>query len=102
MMPALFVVRAWLAIRPIRRLRDARRARRGLPPVDEVNDMNAIKGAVTSKLIWLGLAQLVWSGFQSYLAGTLTPDAAATLVSGALTIIFRAMTTQSLAAKGTP
>ena len=100
MMPALFLARAWLAVRPIRRLRDARRARRGLPPTSEGEDMQAFTGALKSKLIWLGLAQLVWSGVQSYLAGTLTTDAAATLVTGALTIIFRAITTQSLAAKG--
>lgn len=97
---ALFLVRAWLAVKPIQRLRDARRARRGLPPTSEVQDVDALKGAFVSKTVWLGLMQLLASGFMSWSNGTLTLESAVPLVSGVLTIVARAVTDKSLAAKG--
>lgn len=57
-------------------------------------------GALKSKTVWLGIAQLLWTAAQTYMAGgALTPDATATLITGILTILARAVTTTSLAAK---
>lgn len=57
-------------------------------------------GALKSKTVWFGVAQLIWSAAQVYMAsGTLTPDAITTLVTGIGTLLFRAMTSQPLAQK---
>lgn len=64
--------------------------------------MDAIVGALKSKLVWLGLLQIGYSLFEAYTAGGLNAEAVSTAISGALTIIFRATTSQSLAAKGAP
>lgn len=64
---------------------------------DEMGD--AIKGAVKSKLVWLGLAQLAYSLFELWANGGLNAESASTAVAGALTILFRSLTTGSLADK---
>ena len=58
-------------------------------------------GAVKSKTVWFGIAQLVWAAVQTYMGGgALTPEAISTLVTGIGTIFFRAITTESLQVKG--
>lgn len=66
---------------------------------DEGVAMDAIKGGLKSKLVWLGIAQLAYSIFELWANGGLNAESASTAVSGALTIILRAVTTQSLAEK---
>jgi hypothetical protein len=106
------LIKAWLMLRPIRvikALRAAKRARQRAEAdaaggeffdLDEGSRMNALKGAAKSKLVWLGLAQIAYSIFELWAQGTLSPQSAATAVSGGLTILFRAVTTQSLDEKG--
>lgn len=104
----------WIEKRPFskegKQRRKARRAQRKaerdgaggefLVPTEEDEEMgDSIIGALKSKLVWLGIVQLVWSAAQSYMAGTFTAEAAATTVSGVLTIVFRAMTNKPLAEK---
>lgn len=86
----------------------ARRARKAaqqellleVPKPEEVISMDAIKGGLKSKLVWLGLVQVAYGLFQLWATGALSVESAGPVVSGAFTMIFRAMTTQSLSAKG--
>ena len=66
---------------------------------DEDVSMDALKGALKSKLIWLGVAQVVYGLVQLWANGMLTIDSAGPVVSGALTMILRAATKESLAEK---
>jgi hypothetical protein len=65
---------------------------------DEV-PMDAVVGAFKSKLVWLGFMQVVYGIFQLWATGDLSPETAGPVVSGALTIVLRAITTGSLAEK---
>ena len=65
---------------------------------DEVS-MDALKGAAKSKLMWLGLAQIIYGLVQLWATGMLTIESAGPVVSGAVTMWLRAITTQSLADK---
>lgn len=57
-------------------------------------------GALKSKTVWFGIAQLVWAAAQVYMSsGTLTPEAITTLVTGVGTLLFRAVTSAPLASK---
>ena len=67
-------------------------------PTDEVS-MDAVKGAFRSKLVWLGVVQVAYGLFQLWANGELSPETAGPVVSGALTIMLRAITTSSLADK---
>ena len=68
---------------------------------EEGNDMNmdAIKGGLKSKLVWLGIVQLAYSIFKLWANDGLNAESASTAISGALTIVLRAVTTTSLAEK---
>jgi hypothetical protein len=65
---------------------------------DEVS-MDALKGAVKSKLMWLGLAQVLYGLVQLWANGMLTVESAGPVLGGVLTMWFRAVTTDSLADK---
>jgi hypothetical protein len=67
-------------------------------PVEDVS-MDAVVGAFKSKLVWLGFMQVVYGIFQLWATGDLSPETAGPVVSGALTIVLRAITTGSLAEK---
>jgi hypothetical protein len=88
----------------IKRLRQRRRAKRRLRelgiPEEGVMDLSAVKGAAKSKLVWLGVAQVAYGLFQLWVTGTLSPESAGPVVSGALTVVLRALTNESLANKG--
>lgn len=59
-----------------------------------------IVGALKSKTVWFGIAQLVGTAVQVYMAnGSLTPEATTTLVTGIGTIVLRAVTDKPLAQK---
>jgi len=66
---------------------------------DEEVSMDALKGALKSKLIWLGVAQVLYGLVQLWANGMLTIDSAGPVVSGALTMVLRAVTKESLAEK---
>lgn len=107
-MDLLTAAKLWMVIRPIRRWKE-RRKRGETVARDEVLEdfnstedevsMDAVKGALKSKLVWLGLAQLTYSLFETWANGGLNVESVSTAISGALTIVFRAMTTNSLADK---
>jgi hypothetical protein len=117
-MDPITFVRTWLSVRPFKRLHERRLARKALEdgsrvvPAETVTEhapehveaviatAAAIKGAASSKLIWLGVAQLAYSLFELWINGTLSPETAAPAVTGLLTIVFRAMTGNTLAEKG--
>lgn len=91
-----------------RAARAARKAKRENPldeTAEEFNQqredrsMDSLRGALTSKLIWLGVGQVVYGLFQLWASGDLSADTAGPVLSGALTIVLRAMTDQSLAEK---
>jgi hypothetical protein len=65
---------------------------------DEVS-MDAVKGALRSRLIWLGLAQVVYGLVQLWADGMLTIESAGPVLGGAVTIWLRAVTKDSLADK---
>ena len=57
-------------------------------------------GALKSKTVWFGIAQLLWAAFQAYqTSGTMSPEVISTLVTGIGTLLFRAVTEKPLAAK---
>ena len=106
----------WLLVRPIRRLRQWRTRRKmrswyeehGIPHdeipedfhhQDEDVSMDALKGGLKSKLVWLGLAQVAYGIFQLWATGDLSPETAGPVISGALTVALRAITNTSLADK---
>jgi hypothetical protein len=97
---------------PFRRLRQrriAKRKARASRPLDEVPEsfnvqpdevsMDAVKGALRSRLIWLGLAQVAYGLVQLWADGMLTVESAGPVLGGAVTIWLRAVTTGSLADK---
>lgn len=105
----------WLIVRPVKRIKAWRTRRKmrswyaehGRPvdevledfhPVDEVS-MDAVKGALKSKLVWLGLVQLAYSLFETWANGGLNAEAVSTAIAGAMTIVFRAVTSKPLADK---
>lgn len=62
--------------------------------------MNAMKGALRSRLVWLGLAQIAYGIFNMWATGlAITPESVGPVISGAATVILRALTTGSLASK---
>ena len=67
-------------------------------PADEV-PMKALYGAAKSKLMWLGVAQVLYGLFELWANGTLSAESAGPVISGALTMVLRAITTGSLADK---
>ena len=112
----LEAAKVWLLIKPVKRIRQWRTKRKmrswheehGGPPdevaepfnsTDEDVSMDALKGALKSKLIWLGLAQVVYGLVQLWATGMLTIESAGPVVSGAVTMILRAVTKESLAEK---
>jgi len=56
----------------------------------------------TSRLVWLGILQIGASVATAIASGGLTTPVAAAAISGALTIILRATTTQALGAPEPP
>jgi hypothetical protein len=101
------LVGLWLKYRPIRRWR-TRRAKRAEHPDEIVEDFNsqpdevsmdAVKGALRSRLIWLGVAQVVYGLVQLWADGMLTIESAGPVLGGAVTIWLRAVTKDSLADK---
>ena len=112
----LTVARVWLLVKPWKRLkawRVRRKARswseeHGGPPdeiledfnsPDEEVSMDALKGAVKSKLMWLGLAQVLYGLVQLWANGMLTIESAGPVLGGVLTMWLRAVTKESLAEK---
>lgn len=89
--------------------RAAKKAARGERPADEGTaeffqpdeevSMDAIKGALVSKLVWLGIVQILYGLFEAWTSGTLNAESVSTAISGVLTIVLRAVTTSSLADK---
>lgn len=70
-------------------------------PDDKEDDMGEqFFGALKSKTVWLGIAQILYSLFEAYSNGGLNAEAVTTAISGTLTVIFRARTSESLADKG--
>lgn len=120
MIDPLTAARLWLLIKPYKRIRNAIRHRRtrkamqswheehGGPP-DEIREefnsppeevrMDAVKGALKSRLIWLGLAQIVYGLVQLWANGMLTIESAGPVLGGAVTVWLRALTNESLADK---
>lgn len=102
----------WVKHRPFSKEAKARRqskraarkaAKRGefIQPVKESEMLSNLfsLGALKSKLVWLGIAQIVWSVVQAYLGGTFDAQTLSTAGSGILTILFRAVTNSSLSEK---
>jgi len=56
----------------------------------------------TSRLVWLGILQIGASVATAIASGGLTTPVAAAAISGALTIILRATTTQAIGAPAVP
>src|SRR5438045_3266142 len=126
-MDPLTLARLWLAIRPFKRLREHRAAKRAQaalstasdhatvpspedavlamggvtsPTLEEIETMNALKGALKSRLVWLGLAQIAYGLFNMWATGqAITPDSIGPLLTGAATVWLRALTTGTLASK---
>ena len=73
-----------------------------LNTTQEDTQMGSLKGALMSKLVWLGLVQIGYSLFETWSSGGLNAEVVSTAISGVLTIIFRAMTDKSLADKSKP
>jgi hypothetical protein len=109
------IAKLWLFVKPVRRIK-AWRKRRAMrswieehgQPIDEIaEDFNSEevamspvwKGAARSKLVWLGVAQVLYGLFELWATGSLTVESAGPVISGGLTIWLRAITTQSLADK---
>ena len=83
-----------------RQLRKIRKMIRLIVKEVEENGMDSIKGALLSKLVWLGIGQIVWGLAQIYLSGgTFEPGAVTTAVLGIVTILFRAVTNKPLTEK---
>jgi len=62
--------------------------------------MDSLKGALLSKLVWLGVGEIVWGLAQVYLGGgVLTTESLTAAALGVITIIFRAVTDRPLADK---
>jgi hypothetical protein len=116
-MDVLNAVRLWIAVRPIRRIRAWRNRRKmrswvqehGGPP-DEIDesffsddaqegDMDTLKGALKSKLVWLGVAQALYGLFELWTNGALTAESAGPILAGVLTVVLRAVTDKPLSAK---
>lgn len=115
------IAKTWMLVKPYKRIRNAIRQRRtrkamqswhdehgGLPDEivedfhsqpDEDISMDTLKGAAKSKLVWLGVAQVAYGLFQLWATGMLTAESAGPVVAGALTVVFRAVTSKSLADK---
>lgn len=66
---------------------------------EEGMTMDSLKGAAKSKLVWLGVVQVLYGLFELWANGNLSADSAGPVISGALTIVLRAVTTQPLADK---
>jgi hypothetical protein len=96
----LLRLRFWVA-------RNRRRARRGLPPLlmEEDLAMDLLKnlfssGALKSKTVWAGIAQLVAPLVLAYLnGGAVGPEQLWPMATGVWTILARAAATQPLSAK---
>lgn len=70
------------------------------PTLEEIETMNAMKGALRSRLVWLGLAQFLYGLFNMWATGqVITPDSIGPLLTGAATVWLRALTTGTLASK---
>jgi hypothetical protein len=111
------IAKLWLVVKPVRRIKAWRKRRKmaswleehGQPmdeiaedfnsPTDEVVMGDAWKGAAKSKLVWLGIAQVLYGLFELWVNGTLTVESAGPIISGGITVWLRAITTQSLADK---
>jgi hypothetical protein len=115
-MDPLTVAKLWLLVKPVKRIRQWRTKRKmrswheehGGPPDEILEDFNsqpdevsmdAVKGALRSRLIWLGLAQVVYGLVQLWADGMLTIESAGPVLGGAVTIWLRAVTKDSLADK---
>lgn len=115
-MDVLSAAKLWLLVRPVRRIKAWRKRRKleswtdehGGPPdeiLEEFNSlpdevsMGALKGAVKSKLMWLGLAQVLYGLIQLWANGMLTIESAGPVLGGVLTMWFRAVTDKPLSAK---
>jgi hypothetical protein len=112
-MDPITLARVWLSVRPFHQLKLRRQARKAGEEVVSAQTEHApehveaviataaaINGGARSKLIWLGLAQMGYTFLELWLNGTLSPETAAPAVTGLLTIVFRAMTGETLAEKG--
>jgi hypothetical protein len=119
-MDPLTIARLWIAVRPFKRWKEHRLAKRAAenqatenvpaeaapvtssaPTLEEIETMNAMKGAMKSRLVWLGLAQIAYGVFNMWATGqAITPESVGPVISGAATVILRALTTGSLAEKG--
>ena len=104
-MALIGAVRLWLAVKPVRRirnLRERRRKRKGLPPLEttEEQDVQAIIGAFKSKTIWVAIVVEAWGLVQVFLeGGVFTRESVSALVLGILMIVLRSITNTSLSAK---
>lgn len=56
-------------------------------------------GALKSKTVWIGLIQGMYGLYELYSHGMLTPEAAAPIIAGILTILARAVTDKPLSQK---
>ena len=122
-MNPLTFAQVWLAVRPFRRLKENRAAKQTAKngalhtqdveqeaingaelPAEQVAAVlkvaSVVRGSATSKLVWLGVIQLVAGFSTAYVNDSLTAESSAALISGFLTIVFRAVTGESLAEKG--
>lgn len=93
------VIKLWLAIRPIKRLRRFREMRK-IRKLSKELTMDTIMQSLKSKTVWFGIATEVWGLVQVFLAdGTFTTEAFVSLVSGAIIVVLRAVTTKPLSHK---
>jgi hypothetical protein len=90
------LVDAWIAGKPIKRLRNKRRAKKGLPPLP-LDEEEIVLQALKSKSIWLGILTNVWGVVQVFLAnGDFSMESIGTFIIGVLVIIMRTVTTKPL------
>lgn len=107
-MDPITLAKLWMVVKPVKRIKAWRKRKKG-QPVDEVAEdfnspredvsMDSLKGALKSKLIWFGLAQAAYGIIQLWATGTLTVESVGPVLSGAITVWLRAVTTGSLADK---
>lgn len=107
-MDPITLAKLWLVVKPVKRIKERRAAKKaaaaaasveGQFQYDEGASMEILKGAAKSKLVWLGLAQVAYGIVELWASGTLSAESVGPVLSGAITMWLRAVTTQSLAEK---
>lgn len=93
------IVKTWIVIKPIKRIRRLIEIRKIRKALKEIN-VDSIRNALRSRTVWLGIATQAWGLTQIFLAdGSFTTQAVVSLLTGVAIIFLRAVTTVPLAEK---